>query len=265
MAPHLQLSSYGCWGQYVLGASTLGAAVECASSAIGYHSQGDSVAVFQSGKLARIVYSSAARGRDGYVHVACGVVGVILGVCRCNLPPGWRSLRIELDVPRQRNPRFFEAAFACPVRFEGAAVAVVFEAGRLSGPRAPHLKVSLTTIEDVARARLAPETRGDLAGVAATQIWAQVLAGAASIDSAARALDTSIRTLRRALNRAGTDFRASVNAARSRRAIALLRGSDVSITELSLQLGYSSPAHFTRAFRRSMGSTPRDFRRMFQG
>jgi len=43
--------------------------------------------------------------------------------------------------------------------------------------------------------------------VVVQHIRAQVLTGAVSIDSAARSMDTGVRTLQRELNRAGTDFR----------------------------------------------------------
>ena len=65
VAPHLQISSYCCWGDYVLGAETLGTAAERAIQAIGYHSQGDRLAVSAAGQRARISYASAARGREG--------------------------------------------------------------------------------------------------------------------------------------------------------------------------------------------------------
>jgi transcriptional regulator GlxA family with amidase domain len=113
----------------------------------------------------------------------------------------------------------------------------------------------------VARARLEPASRADLTGVVAAQVGAQVLAGAVSIDSTARALDTSIRTLQRALHRDGTDFRTLANAVRVRRAQELLAGTSASITEIATALGYSAPANFTRAFRKTTGLGPQDFRR----
>lgn len=92
------------------------------------------------------------------------------------------------------------------------------------------------------------------------QIRAQVLAGSVSIDSAAQSMDTSIRTLQRELSRAGTDFRSLANAARLQRATELLRHTNGSITRVSAEMGYSSPANFARAFRKATGDGPREFR-----
>ncbi|MCV3739377.1 helix-turn-helix transcriptional regulator [Rhizobium sp. TRM96647] len=97
--------------------------------------------------------------------------------------------------------------------------------------------------------------------VVVAQIWAQVLAGGASVESAARALDTSVRSLQRTLNREGTDFRTLTNVIRIQRARELLEGTRASITEISAALGYSAPAHFARTFRKATGVAPQEFRR----
>jgi hypothetical protein len=40
----------------------------------------------------------------------------------------------------------------------------------------------------------------------------------------------------------------------------LLENPDVKLIEVAFELGYSDPAHFTRAFRRWAGVAPREFR-----
>lgn len=261
LAPHLSLATYGCWGEYILGGETLGAAIARSVQAIGYHSRGDRTMLSIEDGVARLGYLSAARGRHGYVHVALGAVGVMLSLCRSYLSPGWRPLRIELDLPRPRTATPFEDAFACPVLFDAPVAAVCFAAGLLDAGGAPRRSSRLLTLEDVARARLEPASRDDLNGVVSAQIRTQVLAGAVSIENAARALDMSVRTLQRALRRDGTGFRTLANAIRARRASELLAGTEAPITEIATELGYSAPANFARAFRKASGLAPQDFRR----
>lgn len=260
IAPHLTIASYGCWGAYVLGAPTLGAAIERAIATIGFHSRGDAVALAVRGGQARFSYASAARGREGYVQVACGAAGVLISLCRSFLPLRWRPQQVELDIPKSRRPTTFEDSFGCPILFDASGVAVCFDAGLLQATRIPHPAATLITIDDLVRARVDCRKLKGFRDVLAEQIWSQVLSGTVSIESAARSLQTSVRTLQRELNRDGTDFRTLTNLVRTRRALELLRHSDASVTQIAAASGYSAPTHFARAFRKATGLSPREYR-----
>jgi AraC-like DNA-binding protein len=69
----------------------------------------------------------------------------------------------------------------------------------------------------------------------------------------------SIRTLQRRLRAWGHSFEDIVDETRREAAVARLTASDTSITETAFLLGYSDLSHFTRAFRRWTGTTPREF------
>jgi AraC-like DNA-binding protein len=59
----------------------------------------------------------------------------------------------------------------------------------------------------------------------------------------------------------GTSPHAYLATLRNTRAQALLAETDLSITEVSTRVGYSSSSHFTKAFRQATGLTPRAFRK----
>jgi AraC-like DNA-binding protein len=261
VAPHLTIASKGCWGEYMLGAPTLGTAIRRGIATIGFHSRGDVMSLAVDNGEARLSYGSAAKGRDGYVHVAIGTAGILLSICRAFLPEPWRPLRIELDIARPRNTAAFEDVFGCPVVFDAPGTSICLDAALLRSRLASGGTLPPITVEDIARARVECGKLGDFREVIAEQVWCQVLTGQVSIESAACAVDTSVRTLQRELNREGTSFRALVNAMRTKRAAALLRETNASVTEVSSMLGYSSPAHFARAFRHETGISPNEFRR----
>jgi AraC-like DNA-binding protein len=259
VAPHLSIANYGCWGEYMLGAPTLGGAIERAIATMAFHSKGDVMSLTIAGGEAQLSYESAAKGMEGYPHIACGTAGVLVSICRAFLPVHWQPQRIELDVARPRHPGIFEDIFECPVLFNAPKVSVCLETNRLrSAPREP--RHSLLTVGDLARARVEIRKLTGLRDIIAQQIWSQVLTGNVSIESAARSLGTSIRTLQRALNQEGTDFRSLANAMRTRRAMELLQETDASITHISMILGYAAPPHFSRAFRNTTGMSPQEFR-----
>jgi len=258
MAPQMDAANYGSYGHYVIGADTLGESIGRAISALRFHSTADRMAIDIIGDEVRYGYRFALAGRDGYEMIASAAAGVLLSVFRAYLPLDWRPLRIELDISKPCRAGLLEDVFQCPVHFNASAVTIVTESRYLSVGRR-HVPSPIVTIEDVERDRQGGAPR-DLLDVVLEQIRAQVLAGSVSIDSAAQSMDTSVRTLQRELNRVGADFRSLANAMRYQRAIELLRHTNGSITRVSAELGYSSPANFARAFRKADGRAPRDFR-----
>lgn len=257
MVPEMDAANYGSYGRYLLGADTLGQAIERAITALRYHSTDDRMSVATVGDEVRYSYTFALAGSEGYDNIAAAAAGVLLSVCRNFLPADWRPLRIELDIDRPRHPWVFEDAFECPVLFGAPEMTIVVERHHLAAT-STHSPRPTVTIEDVARDRHGGPPR-HLLDVILEQIRTQVLSGSVSIDGAARSMDTSIRTLQRELNRAGTDFRSLANAARVQRAIELLRHTNGSIARVSFELGYSTPSNFARAFRKQTGIAPRDF------
>lgn len=86
------------------------------------------------------------------------------------------------------------------------------------------------------------------------------LAGTVSLETAAKHLGTSPRTLQRRLTARGISFWALVEQSRFEIACALLRNTDVKVQEIATKLGYSSPGGFSRAFGRWAGCSPSAFR-----
>lgn len=71
---------------------------------------------------------------------------------------------------------------------------------------------------------------------------------------------TSVRSLQRKLSTAGMTYSRLLALARFENAAALLRDSDIKLIDVAFAAGYTDPAHFSRAFRRMSGMTPRKFR-----
>ncbi|WP_051215859.1 helix-turn-helix domain-containing protein [Ferrimonas futtsuensis] len=81
-----------------------------------------------------------------------------------------------------------------------------------------------------------------------------------SQEQVAAQFNISVATLGRRLKREGHQFHKLKDRVRRARAVKLLLGSERSISEIALMLGYSEPSVFYRSFRRWAGVTPAEFR-----
>lgn len=82
-----------------------------------------------------------------------------------------------------------------------------------------------------------------------------------SIAATSNMLGMSVRTLQRWLAARQSSYEALVGRGRLMTARTLLEQTDAKVVEIALELGYSDHAHFTRAFRRWTGLSPRAYRR----
>ena len=82
-----------------------------------------------------------------------------------------------------------------------------------------------------------------------------------TIDFAAEMAATSVRTLQRRLKESTLSYSELIGEVRFEAAARLLRETDASALEIALEVGYEDPAHFSRAFKRIAGISPREYRR----
>ena len=91
-------------------------------------------------------------------------------------------------------------------------------------------------------------------------VTAMLAERAPDIQVVARVLRTSRRTLQRRLRDAGLTYVGLLAETRRQTAERLLEDPARKIADVARALGYSDPAHFTRAFLRWTGVSPRSFR-----
>ncbi len=81
------------------------------------------------------------------------------------------------------------------------------------------------------------------------------------IGLAAEMAGTSIRTLQRRLKEGALSYSGLISEIRFEAAARLLRETDATALEIALEVGYEDPSHFSRAFKRTAGISPREYRR----
>jgi AraC-like DNA-binding protein len=84
--------------------------------------------------------------------------------------------------------------------------------------------------------------------------------GKPNLRKVAKAMACSPRTLQRQLDICGTDFRSLLDDIRKRLALAYLKDSENTLTQIAFLLGYSEVSAFNRSFKRWTGKTPLHYR-----
>jgi AraC-like DNA-binding protein len=118
----------------------------------------------------------------------------------------------------------------------------------------------LATIEPLAEAALRAQPHvDDFAALAAARVRA--LLPLADVETTARALHMSPRTLQRRLAEAGTRFCDVLDSARAELARQLLGEEAVVMGDIAFRLGFADLGSFSRAFKRWTGRAPGAYRR----
>ena len=154
-----------------------------------------------------------------------------------------------------------EQAFGCPVSGGAPSNCVVVARGTWNLPLTRRDAALRTVLEEhpAAAAAEAASQRGVREGVRYV-LAARVNGGDTRIESAARELAMSPRSLQRKLGEEGVTYHALVEEARGAAAARHLSDRRLSISEIGYLLGYSEPAAFHRAFKRWHGISPMTFR-----
>ncbi len=82
-----------------------------------------------------------------------------------------------------------------------------------------------------------------------------------SLEITAEIIGITPRTLQRQLKKSGLTYQEIIEQLRYEKALPLLQDTQQNILDIALELGYSDAAHFSRAFRRWAGMSPREYRR----
>lgn len=181
---------------------------------------------------------------------------------RMRIHPTLNVLRVELRQSEPATAARYPETFRAPVQFGAEADRLYITAEEWRAPIESADAVLAQVLEEHARIlaeRLPQAPAGFKAQVHKTIVSAPSEGG--SVESVARALNVSVRTLQRKLVETGTTFREVSDMVRGQLAEGYLTDPAVSIAEVAFLLGFSEQSSFNRAFRRWTGESPGRWRR----
>lgn len=172
------------------------------------------------------------------------------------------SPTIHLIEPPQCPVSSYEHLLACPVKFNAEHYELVLPKEALS--------LEVSTANSVARhnaeqecERLLAEAPGQHVDIASKVRALLISYGSAlPLGDTAQKLRTSTRTLNRQLAQLNTSYRHMVEEVRREHATRLLGNSSMKIEDIAQELGYTDTSNFVRAFRKWMGITPLNYRKL---
>lgn len=265
MAERLEVSDLGPFGRLIAGAPTLRRAIETCCALIHNYSPALRCWLAFEDNTARWHYkitgiSDCREGRrldcEQTLLLFCTLIRLATG-------PNWQPSEILLEQATPRQLRALQCRYGAPVRC-GGEYALVFARDLLDLP----MTYGHSLGEDEQQALVTelfssgPET--SFVGSVKAIVRSQLCGGYPEISAVARSTRLSPRTFQRRLAEDGIAYSDLVAEVRRDLAQELLADSSRSQLDVSLSLGYSDAANFSRAFKHWTGETPRAFRRSLE-
>ncbi len=174
----------------------------------------------------------------------------------------FRLMRVEFSHPRPADISEHERLFECPVRFGAGTCQMVIARDVWDTPRTGGDPTLFSILDTHARMLLDQlPSPADIVGRVREAIEAELCGGSPKLESVARRLAMSPRTLQRRLGDRGVLFNDVLDAMRFRAAKSYLARGDIAGAEVAYLLGFAEQSSFNHAFKRWSGQTPTEYRR----
>jgi len=176
--------------------------------------------------------------------------------------PRARPRMVAFDYPAPAYRAEYARVFEGAERFDQKVVGVVFDRdllGSLQLHRDPELHATIVSGAERRVSQMASEA--SYGERVRQHILASKVPGRHDMETVARALGLSARSLRRRLAEEGTSFKDEVDAALGTLARRLVSDEERPIEAAAYAMGFSHPSAFHRAFKRWTGATPAASRR----
>lgn len=172
---------------------------------------------------------------------------------------------LQIEYPEPSYSALFAEYLECPIEFNGQHNRIRLSKSTLALSNPQHCPSTWHALLELCEAQLAIKTRSHGLVEQVKQLIAPLLKnGEPSIALVAQKMQLPTWTLRRKLAAQGTQFRELINQTRYDLASSYIRDTDLTFSEISWLLGFSSPEAFQRAFKRWAQQTPGQFRQTVQ-
>lgn len=248
---------YGMWIRFSSGGRTLAEALQRCVRSISVHQSVAKMSLHKAGSTVVWSYHPPPLADNAGIQHSDHIVPLMIRFVQAYLGANWNPSWVNIGYSSAKSDVRLEDELKSNVRYFGNSVSIAIPKKYMQVSRSNNLRSRTQSVTSVdILAEKAKTQTNDLISCINAVITLQLLEGQTSIDETSFFIGTSTRTLQRTIHEAGSSYRQLMDAARMKRALALLRETNSSILDISLTLGYSDPSNFTRSFVRSYGRSP---------
>ena len=243
-----EFDELGLWGETIARSETVRDACSVAARGIELLHEGTDLRLLPKGQYLQLRFAFRGRARINPRQHIIGTLAVLRKIALLGNTPD--AIKVRFSIPYSPGAECLEKTHGSYLEFGCDHDAVLIDRD-ISGFRLDKGEAIQRTTSEL------PKTAEDV-GALIRQLLPY---GRANIQTVAGRLDVSKRTLQRRMKEWGFAFEELLDEIRRTEALDLVCSGERSAIEISFLLGYSDPAHFTRAFRRWTGVSPREYAR----
>jgi AraC-like DNA-binding protein len=251
----------GALAYAVLNSPTVAAAFEIAARYIHLHNEAAQVSFREENNSSYLCYSMKPLELDEPRQFIEYGMAAALNTLRAMVGSQWSPREVHFAHEEPSTHSYHQQLFRAPVMFASVTNAIVMDSELCQRPipaADPNLfKVLKRYLESVLSETPKEDRRLE---VLRRKIAEAIKDGKPNLRKVAKAMACSPRTLQRQLDICGTDFRSLLDDIRKRLALAYLKDSENTLTQIAFLLGYSEVSAFNRSFKRWTGKTPLHYR-----
>jgi AraC-like DNA-binding protein len=256
-----ELHGLGVLSYAVLNAPNVGTGLRNLARFGRFHLQSGGIGLELRGREAWLTYEIAGLPPDRCRQHVEAALTVALRLIRRLANASWRPIRVEFAHAAPRSCAEHERVFGAKVAFGQPTAALVLAAADLERAVPGADRSLLPVVERHLDEVLAAQAGDAFVQRVRSTIAESLCDGAPSLQTLAKGMGLSARTLQRRLDEHELVFRDLVAEIRQELARRYLAERDTNLTEIAFLLGYSELSAFDRAFRRWTGATPLAMRR----
>ena len=258
----LRAKNIGALAYAVLNSATVAAAFETAARYLHVHNEAAQVTFSEANNLSYMNYSVKHADLDESRQFTEYGMAVAINTLRVMVGSQWSPREVHFAHSAPTTTSEHLQLFRAPVLFSCATNAIVMDREFCQQPvpaADPSLFKVLSRYLENVLSHVPKEDQG--LELIRRSVAEAIKHGNPNLGHVAKAMACSPRTLQRQLNSCATDFRTLLDDTRRRLALAYLKDSKNTLTQIAFLLGYSEVSTFNRSFKRWTGKTPLDYRR----